>query len=279
MTFIVWFSVLALILLVGPYLYWSWREQSARPAWLRTSFWGGIALFMALFVVLTWHTLSVMPQRTHAQNLHADVIAGKEAWQKNVCVNCHTILGNGAYYGPDLTRAWNRFLERTGGDERAARTALVAFLKNPPAPTRDRRGMVKPAVEQSEAESLAAFLRWVSEIDTSGWPPEPLRPVRAAAPPPATSSGAHRGGQLLVEHGCAACHSVGGGDVLGPDLAGVGNKYSREQLVLWLTNTDAVYEHAGRRPLNRGYPEMPNQSVDPREADLIVGYLTAERSK
>jgi len=277
MTLIVWFSVLALVLLVVPYLYWSWREQSARPAWLRTSFWGGISLFMGLFVVLTWHTLSVMPQRTHAQNLNPDVIAGKEAWQKNVCVNCHTILGNGAYYGPDLTRAWNRFLDRAGGDERAARIALVTFLKNPPGPTRDRRGMVKPPVQQADAESLAAFLRWVSEIDTSGWPPQPLRPVRAVAPP-ATSSDTD-GRRLLVEHGCEACHSVGGGAVIGPDLAAVGNKYSREQLVLWLTNTDAIYAHAGRRPLNPGFPEMPNQSVDPREADLIVGYLTAERSK
>jgi nitric oxide reductase subunit C len=31
---------------------------------------------------------------------------GKLASQTKNCMNCHTLLGNGAYYAPDLTKAW-----------------------------------------------------------------------------------------------------------------------------------------------------------------------------
>src|SRR5262249_29170164 len=31
---------------------------------------------------------------------------GKLVIQSRACINCHTFFGNGAYYGPDLTKAW-----------------------------------------------------------------------------------------------------------------------------------------------------------------------------
>jgi len=31
---------------------------------------------------------------------------GKLTSQAKNCMNCHTLLGNGAYYAPDLTKAW-----------------------------------------------------------------------------------------------------------------------------------------------------------------------------
>ncbi len=33
---------------------------------------------------------------------------GKLTSQAKNCMNCHTLLGNGAYYAPDLTKAWLR---------------------------------------------------------------------------------------------------------------------------------------------------------------------------
>ena len=37
----------------------------------------------------------------------ADLIAkGKLVIQSRACIDCHTFFGNGAYYAPDLTRAW-----------------------------------------------------------------------------------------------------------------------------------------------------------------------------
>lgn len=34
------------------------------------------------------------------------VALGKKTTQAKNCMNCHTLLGNGAYYAPDLTKSW-----------------------------------------------------------------------------------------------------------------------------------------------------------------------------
>ena len=33
-----------------------------------------------------------------------EVVRGKEIWESNNCMGCHTILGEGAYYAPELTK-------------------------------------------------------------------------------------------------------------------------------------------------------------------------------
>ncbi|MDD2701533.1 MAG: cytochrome c, partial [Sideroxydans sp.] len=40
------------------------------------------------------------------QEAEALVKLGKLTTQAKNCMNCHTLLGNGAYYAPDLTKAW-----------------------------------------------------------------------------------------------------------------------------------------------------------------------------
>lgn len=274
MAFLSWFSVLAVLILTAVYVYWSWREEQARPRWVRNTFYGGVGLFAALFVILTWHTVSVIPARTHAESLTPQVVEGKRVWHKYVCIDCHTLLGNGAYFGPDLTRAWNRFLERSGGDEKTARTATGTFLKNPPQPAADRRGMYHFRMSDAEAEQLTAFLQWISGIDTNGWPPQPARPisrpaVQEAKGPPLGDPGR----KLLADKGCLACHSVGGGRVVGPDLNGAAAKYDRQTLLLWVHDTPSLYRNAGRKPLNPGYPGMPNLAVGNQDAEAIAAYL------
>ena len=32
------------------------------------------------------------------------MVAGKHVWHRKNCINCHTLLGEGAYYAPDLTK-------------------------------------------------------------------------------------------------------------------------------------------------------------------------------
>lgn len=275
MKFLSWFSIVALLILLGTYVYWSWREEHASPNWVRNSFYGGIIFFTALFFIFTWHTLTTVPERTHAEALVPKVVAGKRVWHKYVCINCHTLLGNGAYYGPDLTKTWNRFVERVGGDEKIAHTAMVTYLKNPPQPTAKRRGMPNLSISDDEAQQLVAFLQWVSRIDTNGWPPEPMRPISRAAPPKVkpTSPLVEHGAQLLSERGCGICHSTGGGPAVGPDLSGAAAKYDREALVRWIQDPQALYRERGQKPLNPGYPEMPNLSVSRQDAEAIAAYL------
>jgi nitric oxide reductase subunit C len=98
------------------------------------------------------------------------VTHGKKVFQGRNCINCHTILGNGAYYAPDLTKAW---LDPAWGSEAAREALMLAFLQNPDANARTfgtGRKMPNLQLTEEEARALVAYLKWVSSIDTNGFP-------------------------------------------------------------------------------------------------------------
>ncbi len=130
----------------------------------RTFFFAGTVISFLVFLGLTWHSLaSEVPKQTHEENLSESVIRGKEIFDKNNCMGCHTIMGEGAYYGPELTKAY----ERKG--EAYIKTVLT--VKEPWAPR--GRKMVAYAMSDQEAADVIAFLKWIGEIDLNGFPPEP----------------------------------------------------------------------------------------------------------
>jgi len=98
---------------------------------------------------------------------------GKLTSQAKNCMNCHTLLGNGAYYAPDLTKAWldpkwKQMIAMTGS--KTKEEAMVKFLMNPEQyPTHERR-MPNLNITEKEAQALVAFLKHMSSIDTNGYP-------------------------------------------------------------------------------------------------------------
>jgi nitric oxide reductase subunit C len=114
-----------------------------------------VALFVAAVFALRSDTMRVPP-------LTPAAVAGRTVTQKYVCVDCHTILGKGGTYGPDLTEAWSRFLVRSGGNEAVARSSMMAFLQHPSNATIDRRLMPNLKITPAEASALVDFLRWTS---------------------------------------------------------------------------------------------------------------------
>jgi nitric oxide reductase subunit C len=104
---------------------------------------------------------------TEAENL---VALGKKTVQAKNCVNCHTLLGNGAYYAPDLTKAW---LDPGWVDAANRENLMLAFLKDPPGNARSfgsGRRMPQLGITDAEARGIVAFLKWMSAIDTNGFP-------------------------------------------------------------------------------------------------------------
>jgi nitric oxide reductase subunit C len=62
------------------------------------------ALSALIFIVLTIDSHRQFPKLTNAAAIDERVVAGKKAWHRRNCTNCHTLLGEGAYYAPDLTQ-------------------------------------------------------------------------------------------------------------------------------------------------------------------------------
>ena len=98
------------------------------------------------------------------------VTLGKLTVQSRNCINCHTLLGNGAYYAPDLTKAW---LDPAWGAEPVREQLMITFLMDPETNARTYgtgRRMPQLNLTEAEARGVVAFLKWMSSIDTNGFP-------------------------------------------------------------------------------------------------------------
>jgi len=101
---------------------------------------------------------------------------GKLTSQAKNCMNCHTLLGNGAYYAPDLTKAWLDPMWQDGGTMQAMtgknskEEAMAEFLMHPDQYPTHARMMPNLKITKEEAIGLVAFLKHMSAIDTNGFP-------------------------------------------------------------------------------------------------------------
>jgi nitric oxide reductase subunit C len=136
----------------------------------RNIFYGGSIFFFVVFVGLTaqshWHIVS---RSTDTATLNDGVVRGKHVWEKNACINCHSLLGEGAYFAPELGNVWKRY----GGpkDPQTARETLKAWMQAQPTGVAGRRQMPQFNLTDQELNDLVDFLEWTSRIDTQGWPP------------------------------------------------------------------------------------------------------------
>lgn len=210
--------------------------------------------FSLVFLGLTVDTLMALPERSHADAITPQVARGKALWEDNNCMGCHTILGEGAYYAPELTRVY----------ERRGPIWIKTFIRDPEAMFPNERRMVKYDFSEEDLDALVAFFQWVGQIDTNGFPAEPdLKALAANAPPAAnTATGdPHAGAPPIFSALCTACHAVGGkGGVVGPALDGVGTRYTAESLDAWLKDPQAV--KPGTKMPNLGLSEPDRKALN-----------------
>lgn len=138
----------------------------------RNIFYGGSLFFFLVFAALTAHTHWYMVNVSTADaELTESVKHGKHVWEKHSCINCHSILGEGAYFAPELGNVWTRY----GGRDNAegARTGIKAWIRAQPLNIPGRRVMPKIDVTDEELDALVDFLQWTDAIDTQDWPPTP----------------------------------------------------------------------------------------------------------
>jgi nitric oxide reductase subunit C len=97
------------------------------------------------------------------------VSKGKLNTQAKNCMACHTLLGNGAYYAPDLTKSW---LDPSWGSKEVREQQMIDFLMNPQDRLHNGLGRRMPnlGITEEEARATVAFLKWMSAINTLGFP-------------------------------------------------------------------------------------------------------------
>ena len=130
----------------------------------RNIFYGGSVFFFLLLLALTFDTESALPELDNRQNLTEQVAAGKRVWEHNNCVGCHTLLGESAYFAPELGNVYQRFGNSTD--------AIKGFIMSRPKDgIPGRRSMPQFNLSDEELEAVAQFLKYASEINTQNWPP------------------------------------------------------------------------------------------------------------
>lgn len=127
----------------------------------RNIFYGGAVFFFLLFIALTFDTAGVLPKRDHRENITPQVALGKRVWEDHDCIGCHTILGEGAYFAPELGNVY----KRRGPD------FIKAWIKAMPTHAKGRRQMPHFNLTDEELNALVAFFKWTSEVNNSKWPP------------------------------------------------------------------------------------------------------------
>ncbi|MEP6574302.1 MAG: cytochrome c [Gemmatimonadota bacterium] len=261
----------------------------------RAFFLGSTGVFSLIFLAATIDSHRQFPTLTHSDQITPEVVAGKHVWHRKDCINCHTLLGEGAYYAPDLTKI---------AEQRGA-PYLRSFLTDPSKfynEERDRRLMPNQNLTPQEIDEVIAFLGWVGKIDTHGWPPRPIIVSGSTIPganiggavPQAASNDPVAVGQALFGQappGCFGCHStVRGVSLVGPSLAGIGataearvkagdyhgkatdaTSYIRESILE--PNADLV---VGPTYSSNGTSLMPpnfHETLKPEQVDAIIAYL------
>ncbi len=234
----------------------------------RTFFIGFTVLFSGVFLALTVDTIRQVPERSNEDQLTAEVIKGKEIWEANNCMGCHTILGEGGYYAPELTKV----VERRG------EAWIRVFIKDPAAMYPGRRQMVKYDFSEEEITQVIAFLDWVGKIDTNGFPRKPdmttagivssanaaTTTTTAASPATTASTEALPAAPTYFTQVCQGCHAVGGtGGAVGPALDGVATRYTPEKLDAWLKDPQSVKPGTA----------MPNLSLPDTTRTELVTWL------
>jgi nitric oxide reductase subunit C len=136
----------------------------------RNIFYGGTVFFILLFLALTFDTTIALPARDQRAKLDPNtelgqkIALGKVLWERYDCIGCHTLLGEGAYFAPELGNVYRRYNESKDG--------IKGFINSRPVNgIPGRRSMPQYHFTEEQLDAIAEFLKYSSEIDTANWPP------------------------------------------------------------------------------------------------------------
>lgn len=177
------------------------------------------------------HSFGKIPELSNQASMTPLVIEGKHLWDKSNCMGCHTLLGEGGYYAPELTKVY----------ERRGPAFIRAVIEDPQGMYPGQRKMYEYDFTDHQVESLVAFFEWIGGMDLNGFPPEPVL-FAVAAPTGSGDDVATRSNRpQIYNQMCVACHALNGqGGSVGPALDDLGDRMSRQDIVAWLEDPNAI---------------------------------------
>lgn len=220
-------------------------------------FLAGTILATGAFGFLTVDSFLRLPEITNSDELTEPAIRGKHIWDKSNCMGCHTVLGEGGYYAPELTKVY----------ERRGPAFIRAILEDPESMYPGERRMVKYDLTDEEIDDLIAFFEWIGNMDLNGFPPEPV--LFGVAMPGEGGVTQRMNRPQVFNQMCIACHELGGqGGKVGPALDGIGDRMSKEMLEVWLLNPGEV------KP-GTAMPDLPLSQAQITELAAFLSTLKA----
>ena len=127
----------------------------------RNMFFGGTVFFGLVFAGLIFDSERRIPERSNAQNITESVVRGKHVWETNNCIGCHSLLGEGAYFAPELGNVYKR----------RSPEFIKAWIQSQPTQAPGRRQMPQFNLTEQQLDDMVEFLKWTGEINTENWPP------------------------------------------------------------------------------------------------------------
>jgi mono/diheme cytochrome c family protein len=123
------------------------------------------------------------------------------------------------------------------------------------------------------SEKPLTSLRWLSVVAVAT-----IAGMWAALPTVANAAGTDAdAGQQIFQKTCVACHTIGKGPLVGPDLKGVTERRPRDWLEQWIAAPDAML--AKKDPYATGLLHqfhdvpMPNPGLSPSDITAVLDYL------
>jgi len=164
-TLLLTLTAFAISLVLG-ILFGTFAARFART-WLDTA----ITIFALIFIALTIDSHMKFGELTHADAITPAVIEGKHVWHRKNCINCHTLLGEGAYYAPDLTKI----------AQHRGEAYLRQFLRDPSkyySEERHGRLMPNPNLSDDQIGSVLTFVRRSFGHDSDPVDPAKVQSIR-----------------------------------------------------------------------------------------------------
>jgi len=213
----------------------------------------------------------------------ADASKGEQLYQQKICGSCHTI-GGGRLVGPDLK----------GVTAKRERSWLVRWIIEPDKMLAEGDPLAKQLAQEynnipmppsgatkAQVEDILAY------IEAKSTPSEPTTPPKSEEPSVGGSttsaveiSLSSEKGTALYQKVCFACHTIGGGKKIGPDLKGVTSRQDPNWLVRWIQEPDKVLaegdSHATQLMQKHDNFPMPNYAISEAQAKEILGYIATK---